>query len=161
MKFMIQKQTHGKPKQQCPHPEPISMQMSSETGILPIGGFIPDTRPGYEGSGDRSAINEVYDPQTDSWTTASPMPRRDNGFSTTLSAVFDNKIHIISGYLTESKTLLHYIYDPKTDIWSNGASPPSSTTEGDAGATTGINSVKRIYVLDQPLDSLTPSQTAQ
>jgi hypothetical protein len=114
--------------------------------IYLIGGLIPDTRPGYEGSGDRTTINEVYDPKTDTWTTAAPMPLVDSGYSAIYSAVSDNKIHFIGGYQVGSKTLLHQIYDPKTDTWSSGASPPSSILEGDAAATTGINAAKRIYV---------------
>ena len=110
--------------------------------IYLIGGIIP----GYEGTGNRTTINEVYDPINDSWMTAKPMPMVDSGYSAIYSAVSDNKIHFIGGYQAGSKTLSHQIYDPGTNTWSNGASPPSSILEGDTAATTGINAAKRIYV---------------
>jgi N-acetylneuraminic acid mutarotase len=105
--------------------------------IYLIGGFV---------NGSRVTLNEVYDPATDSWTTAAPMPKAALDYA---SAVFDNKIYFIDGYPENSHPLLHQIYDPETDTWSQGAPSPSSTQHGAAGATTGVNSRKRIYVLGE------------
>jgi N-acetylneuraminic acid mutarotase len=86
---------------------------------------------------------EVYDPATDSWSTKAPMPIAAAAYA---SAVLDNKIYIIGGF-TGTKDSLNQIYDPETDTWSQGAIPPSIIGYDVAGATTGVNAPKRIYVL--------------
>jgi hypothetical protein len=108
--------------------------------IYVIGGFVPDGSG--SGGGSRLAINEVYDPVTDSWTTKTPMPIAGLSY---ISAVVDNEI-----YITDSK-MKNQIYNVETDTWRLGASPPSDIGHGAAGATTGVNSPKRIYVLTEML----------
>jgi N-acetylneuraminic acid mutarotase len=108
--------------------------------IYLIGGFIPDD--GGSG-GIRVTVNEVYDPTTDSWTTAVPMPNLAFDYN---SAVCDNEIYFIDESSDNPPYLLHQIYHPETDTWSEGAFPPSSTIGGAAAATTGVNALKRIYV---------------
>jgi len=108
--------------------------------IYVIGGFVPDGSG--TGSGSRLAINEVYNPETDSWTTKTPMPTAGLSY---ISAVVDNKI-----YITDSN-MKNQIYDVETDTWRLGASPPSDVGHGAAGATTGVNALKRIYVLTEML----------
>jgi hypothetical protein len=108
--------------------------------IYVIGGFVPDGSG--TGSGSRLAINEVYNPETDSWTTKTPMPTAGLSY---ISAVVDNKI-----YITDSN-MKNQIYDVETDTWRLGASPPSDIGHGAAGAITGVNALKRIYVLTEML----------
>ncbi len=85
-------------------------------------------------------LNEVYDPETDTWTTETPMPTASSGYA---SAVVDNKIYIIDSNLNQ-------IYDTETDTWSQGTPSPSDfLLGGAAGATTGVNAPKRIYVLGE------------
>jgi N-acetylneuraminic acid mutarotase len=63
---------------------------------------------------------EIYDPETDTWTTGASMPNFE-GFGmapNTASAVVDNKIYVIV-----DQTLR--IYDPETDIWSNDTQMPT------------------------------------
>ena len=108
--------------------------------IYVIGGFIPDDSG--TGSGSRLAINEVYDPETDSWISKTSMPTAGLSY---ISAVVDKKI-----YITDSNRK-NQIYDVETDTWSLGAPPPSEVGHGAAGATTGVNALKRIYVFIEML----------
>jgi len=87
-------------------------------------------------------VNEVYDPETDSWTTKTPPPVQPSNYA---SAVFDNKIYIISG--SGDNDTLTQIYDPETDSWSYRAQIPTPVWGAAAGATTGIMAPKRIYVI--------------
>ncbi|MBM4400374.1 MAG: hypothetical protein FJ045_00305, partial [Crenarchaeota archaeon] len=96
------------------------------------------------GGNPNNTLNEVYDPETDSWITKTPMP---TGASDYASAVVDNKIYVIGGFSKSQDSTLNQIYDPETDTWSQGAPLPSITSYGAAGATTGVNAPKRIYVL--------------
>ena len=111
--------------------------------IYLIGGFVPNDS-GFGGS--RVTLNEVYDPETDSWTIATPMPTAALDYAST---VVDNKIYFIDGFSKNPPSLLNQIYDPETDTWSQGTPSPSSTQNGAAGATTGVNALKRIYVLGE------------
>jgi hypothetical protein len=112
--------------------------------IYLIGGYVPDDSAF---GGSKSALNEVYDPETDSWTTKAPIPIATAEYP---SAVVDNKIYVIGGLPSSSN--LNQIYDVETDMWSQGASSPSSIRYGAAGATTGVNALKRIYVLGETWD---------
>jgi len=102
--------------------------------IYVTGGYVPNSSS-LTGSSFVS-LNEVYDPETDSWTTKAEMPTAEIGFR---SAVVDNKI-----YVTESIT---QIYDGGTDTWSLGTPlPHSSISDARPVATTGVNAPKQIYV---------------
>jgi N-acetylneuraminic acid mutarotase len=102
---------------------------------------------GYESSSILHASDkvEVYNPVTDTWTTDSSMPTAVEGYA---SAVVDGKIYVISGSIGESAmTNLTQIYDPETDEWGFGAPIPMSVTAAAAGATTGTEAPKAIYVI--------------
>ena len=107
--------------------------------IYLIGGYVPDDS---DFGGSISVLNEVYDPETDSWTTKASMPVATAEYP---SAVVDSKIYVISGLPSSSN--LNQIYDAETDTWSQGALSPSSVRSGAAGATVGVNALKRVYVL--------------
>jgi hypothetical protein len=94
------------------------------------------------GGETNGTLNEVYDPETDTWTTKAPMPNASYGYA---SAVVDNKIYIIDSNLNQ-------VYDTETDTWSQGAPSPSGFWLGAAGATTGLNAPKLIYVLCEHLN---------
>jgi N-acetylneuraminic acid mutarotase len=85
-------------------------------------------------------VNEVYDPETNSWTTKTPMPHAS---SDSASATIDNRIYVISGF----KNDLNQIYNPESDTWSQGAPIPTAVALAGAGATSGELAPKRIYVI--------------
>jgi N-acetylneuraminic acid mutarotase len=99
------------------------------TGVT-HGGVFP-----FQGGTDK---NQVYDPSTDSWSTKTPIPSGNWGYS---SAVVDNKIFVIGAdHLTQ-------IYNPETDTWTSGTPSPTLVYFSGAGATTGELAPKRIYVV--------------
>lgn len=96
------------------------------------------------------ALNEVYDIETDTWSTKEPIPYPVVQYA---SAVVDAKIYVIGGQNeyhapgTPINVDLNQIYDPETDSWSFGAYLTTVVWNAGAGATTGINAPKRIYVI--------------
>ena len=96
-----------------------------------------------------SSSNDVYDPETDSWSRMAPVPVPVMGYA---SAVLDDKIYIISGAHEGQPnypppTDLVQIFDPATNIWTNGTSIPNGVLYAGAVATTGLFAPKRIYVI--------------
>jgi len=88
-------------------------------------------------------LNMMYDIAKDSWMNRTTMPYPVRSYAT---AVVNNKIYIMGGADT-SLTNHTQIYDPRTDSWSLGASIPTPLYGFAACATTGVNALKRIYVI--------------
>jgi hypothetical protein len=86
--------------------------------------------------------NQVYDPETDSWTEGAYMPNF-SGWGDTLitSAVVDEKIYMICGSFNQ-------MYDLQTNNWSSRAMMPVPWKFFVAGATSGEFAPKKIHVLD-------------
>lgn len=92
-----------------------------------------------------SALTEVYDPVTDSWTTKASIP---NPVFFYASAVVDNKIYVIGGSSAKVPMAdFNQIYNADTDTWTSGKTPDIRVTEAGSGATTGVMAPKRIYVI--------------
>jgi N-acetylneuraminic acid mutarotase len=125
----------------------IGLQANTANGkIYLIGGYVPAYYTTQNFSSSFLTLNEVYDPATDSWAKKAPMPTAASNYA---SAVVDNKIYLIGGLFKSEEFTLNQIYDPKTDTWRQGTPSPSITAYGAAGATTGVNAPKRIYILGQ------------
>ena len=95
-----------------------------------------------------SDATEVYDPETDTWASAAPIPNHVAGYA---SAVLDNKIYIIGGATEGPPVGWHavnttQIYDPATNKWTSGAAIPNTVESALGGATNGSMAPKRIYV---------------
>jgi N-acetylneuraminic acid mutarotase len=91
--------------------------------IYVIGGWV---RPGSP-PGEPTTLNEEYDPQTDTWTTKTPMPTARNGLAV---AVVNNRIYAIGGATdfnpwTNNLNVVEE-YDPATDTWRTVQSMPTS-----------------------------------
>jgi len=74
-------------------------------------------------------VNEVYDPETNSWEIKTPMPTARSGLQ---ASKVDEKIYLIGGR-TESesssstvKSAQVEIYDPTTDTWALGSPIPTA-----------------------------------
>jgi N-acetylneuraminic acid mutarotase len=123
---------------QCLEANVVSDRIYLVGGVRYVGGFIH--LEFHE--------NEVYDPDTDSWTTKASLPTAVWGYS---SAVVDNKIYLIGGGNKTSEgtfpVTLNQIYTPATDTWGFGQNIPTGLWHADAGATTGAFAPERIYVL--------------
>jgi N-acetylneuraminic acid mutarotase len=74
-------------------------------------------------------VNEVYDTETDSWETKTPMPTARSGLQ---ANEVDEKIYLIGGRIeTESSSIAETsaqveIYDPVTDTWAIGSPIPTA-----------------------------------
>ncbi len=96
-----------------------------------------------------TAVTEVYDPATDTWTTAASIPTPVQGYG---SATVDGKIYVISGLhqiKSTGSTIVNsnQVYDVQTDNWSLAASLPVVNSYGAIGATLGFMAPKRLIYL--------------
>ena len=79
-------------------------------------------------NGNYLAVNEMYDPKTDTWTTKTSMPTERKDFAV---AVYQNKMYIFGGTTAQSSsetsgyTGVTIVYDPSTDTWETKASMPT------------------------------------
>jgi N-acetylneuraminic acid mutarotase len=95
--------------------------------LVAAGGMLHAIGGRSMGDGEGSSVfadHEVFDPATNAWHYAAPLPTpRDHaaGF------VVDGKIHVIGGRLgeTEDNVGTHEVYDPVTDRWTSA--PPMPT----------------------------------
>ncbi len=97
------------------------------------------------------AVNEVYDPETDSWTTKAPMPVPAFGYA---SEMVDGKIYVIGGAREFQEELgnltaisANQVYDAKNNTWSSRASLPVTVSHAAACVTSGVTAPMRIYVV--------------
>jgi DNA-binding CsgD family transcriptional regulator len=110
--------------------------------VLEYGGLIYAI--GGVGNDGVTARVEIYDPETDSWTTGRPKPTAA-GF--VAAAVIDDKIYVPGGTGSEQEPLdMLEIYDPGRDRWEAGASLPKplaayglAELEGDLYLFGGLN----------------------
>lgn len=95
-----------------------------------------------------SYVNEVYDPDTDSWTTATEVPQDGILGYLMTSAVVDREVYCIKSntWIASPKQMI--FYDPETDSWGTKATPPLNQSCPAAAATTGVNAPAQIYVFD-------------
>jgi N-acetylneuraminic acid mutarotase len=97
------------------------------------------------------AVNEVYDPVTNSWSTMSSMPIPAFGYA---SEVVNDTIYVIGGAREFQEQLgnltaisANQVFDSTNDTWSNRASLPDTVSHAAACVTSGVTAPKRIYVV--------------
>jgi N-acetylneuraminic acid mutarotase len=99
--------------------------------IYAIGGFNGATQ---------LAVNEEYNPVTDTWTTKASMPTARSGFAV---SVYQNKIYCIGGTTGDGDTVVSgftgvtEVYDPATDTWETKLSMPTPRADLCAGVVNG------------------------
>ncbi len=83
---------------------------------------------------------EMYDPETDTWTTKTPLPTNRLYFA---SAAYGDKIYCIGG-TTEPKIFLglNEVYDTLTDSWANMTAMPTPRCSLQANVVNG-----KIYLI--------------
>jgi DNA-binding beta-propeller fold protein YncE len=91
---------------------------------------------GYTGGSPFTSM-EVYDPSTDTWTYAAPMPTEQRGH--TFAPGPDGRFYTFAW-----GEALSYAYNPGTDSWTPIASPPTAGL-WEGGATLGIDGL--IYLM--------------
>ncbi|BFH17394.1 hypothetical protein WJ0W_002188 [Paenibacillus melissococcoides] len=86
-------------------------------------------------SGTKHNTTYMYDPTTDTWTEKKNMPTARAGLTT---AVVNNKIYVIGGYLDKNgkveRTNIVEVYDTQTDEWSTVANMPTARSWAPATA---------------------------
>jgi N-acetylneuraminic acid mutarotase len=83
---------------------------------------------GFDRTGKVVPTVEVYDPGTDKWNTAAPLP---HPLHHAAAASYNGTLYVVGGYLednTPSDKLL--AYDPKTDEWRQDDLAPMLTARG-------------------------------
>ena len=108
----IQAQNGWTQKAEIPTPRGGACACVVDNKIYVIGGITGS--PGYTDL----AVNEVYDPLTDTWETKSPLPQLQGDIYP--AAVVNGIIYAIGGgYPTATKRV--DAYDPATDTWTQKA----------------------------------------
>ena len=79
---------------------------------------------GFDESGRSTSTVEVYDPMTNDWTTAPPLPQP---LDHTAAASFDGRLYVVGGGYLNRDQLSNklFIYDLNTNKWTEGANLPS------------------------------------
>ena len=104
-------------------------------------GFVPSARGSivFDSTANGVGINEVYDPETDTWTYKASMPTPRLAFGI---AVYKNKIYCIGGQANLSSTGINEVYDPATNTWETKTPMPTPRTWVAANAVNG-----KIYLM--------------
>jgi N-acetylneuraminic acid mutarotase len=115
--------------------------------IYLIGGKVySGTSPNYV----ETDVNEIYDPTTNTWSTAAPLPSAVYGYA---SAVINGEIHIVGGSKSTGIAGINdfvnsnQVYDPQNNSWSLGANLPSAAAYAAAAATEGFMAPPLLYFI--------------
>jgi N-acetylneuraminic acid mutarotase len=96
-------------------------------------------------------VNEIYDPDSDSWTTASPMPIPVFGYASTVVSgqiyIFGGARQLRTGFNDLTSVGSTQVYDVKNNTWTTKASLPAPLSFAAADATGGLTAPQRIYVV--------------
>jgi hypothetical protein len=112
--------------------------------IYLIGGKVyTSTDPYYT----QTNINQVYDMDSNTWTTNASMPTAVQGYAST---VVGSRIYIIGGSKQsiggiDSSINALQIYDTQTDTWTSGKSLSVTSSYGAAVVTSGVIAPAKIY----------------
>jgi N-acetylneuraminic acid mutarotase len=128
--------------------------------------YTPDKQYDPEGV---VAVNEAFDPKTETWTKKSPMPTARDHLS---SAVVDGKIYAIGGRQPEEPPLfrdlnVNEVYDPTYDSWLSLEPLPSHRSGLAADAVNGNiyiiggESTERTFSHNEKYDPKTDSWAVQ
>lgn len=99
------------------------------------------------------ATLEVYDPNTDTWLTKSPLPAPRSGAA---AGVIDGNLYVAGGVIPDGETSTVLIYHPQSDAWTFSVSLPKNRAFA-----AGVVVDQTLYVLGgdpalADVDALTP-----
>ena len=85
--------------------------------------YVIGGRINVDGGQRNLSANEMYDPQTDTWTHLTDMPTPRGGLA---ASVIDGRIHVAGGEISNPACAFnrHEVYDPQTDTWAVGPDLP-------------------------------------
>jgi N-acetylneuraminic acid mutarotase len=107
-------------------------------------------------------INEVYDPATDTWSTAAPLPTAVQGYAST---VVDGSIYYLGGQRQPSSASnsavvnSNQVYDVASNSWSKATPLKDVSSYGAAAVTGGFFAPQRIYYVGGYANNVFNSQT--
>jgi N-acetylneuraminic acid mutarotase len=138
-------------KKPMPTPRSSFALASCQNKIYVIGGVTysdPNT-----GVSTNCGLNEVYNPETDTWETKEPMP---TARSQMRAEAVNGKIYVISGRAGEMDTTIKTteVYDTATDTWETKAEILYPVTSG--GSTVLDNKIYVIGGQDEYHDPMNP-----
>ncbi len=155
--------------QKAPMLVPVSDYASAvvDGKIYVIGGVTSSPN----GTQVQSALNQIYDPETDTWKIGPSIPNANVSFAsaaTTTDTSVTKKIYVISGNLNQ-------IYDPSSQRWTNGTPIPLNNSLGDFGGAEVVGLNDKLYAIGgvymdysmfsvtaqyTPADDIQPSESA-
>jgi N-acetylneuraminic acid mutarotase len=124
----------------------LSASIVNDKIFLVGGKKYSSTTPYYR----QTDVNEVYDPESDTWSRNSPMPTAVQGYAST---VIGDKIYLVGGSKPSFQPGLdivvnaNQIYDTKNDSWSAGKIMSITTTYGSATSTMGFMASTNLYYI--------------
>jgi N-acetylneuraminic acid mutarotase len=114
--------------------------------IYAIGGTILTYQDSSRTESKEVAINEEYDPATNTWTLKTPMPESLSDFAT---VVYEGKIYCIGGGVSQFFNFttsrwdtrlsqgINAVYDPATDTWEMKTPMPAPKASAEAQVVNG------------------------
>jgi N-acetylneuraminic acid mutarotase len=100
---------------------------SMPTKRTEVNGVLLDNKIYIIGGSDEKGptdLVDVYDPETNSWAVASPLPMKLDHHA---AATYDGKIYVVGGFSsTGSPSKSLFIYDPVLDKWQKGKNMPTA-----------------------------------
>jgi N-acetylneuraminic acid mutarotase len=74
-----------------------------------------------------SNLNQIYDPETNTWSYGAPIPTAVNraAAGATTGDTAPKEIYVMGGYPSYDECDLNQVYNPETDTWSTGAPMPT------------------------------------
>lgn len=127
--------------------------------IYVIGGYQRYDKWPYQGG---SLKNEVYDPETDTWTARALI---EYDFVRATSVVDGNRIYVIGGQTgtiaPSGWSNLNRIYDTTGDTWTTAAPIPVGVESAAGAIANGGFDSKRIYILGGFIADCTPCNLTQ
>jgi hypothetical protein len=102
-------------------------------------------------------LNEMYDPQTDTWASMMWMPSAPGSLSESwdpVVGVIDDKIYVVCG-------TVHEIYDTTTNTWNmpTGTMYDIGAQISSGGATSGLFAPKKVYIFEGDTPKVLDPQT--